>query len=198
MKLLVTTFVLLVICTGSASADSDGYFCSSPAFLAYEFSFSKEPSDQHKLYVIHFGAEPRNEPQWLRIPSFQVHAMKCFSDRVEIVGWERRYVYSVSSNAVTARLEELLLTPGKLPEGFSPAIENLGSFSQVTRGAMPSTYTYPLATNHGKYEIRIVRRETANPCRPFVRTSLVKSGQGNNHAAVLTLYAGTAIVECGE
>lgn len=203
MKLFATLMILIILFAfgiGSAKADSDGYFCFSPAFLAYEFSFSKEPSDQHKLYIIHFGVEPRTEPRWLRIAAFQVHSMKCFSDRVEIIGWEKRYVYSVSPNAVTVVLEETLPTPGKLPEGFVSAEENLGGFSPVTRGAMPSAYTYVLTTNRpdGDYVIRLERIRTGNPCRPLVKANLVKVGQQKKTTIVQKLYAAPVSIECGE
>ena len=199
MKLLAATLVLLALGIGSAEADSDGYFCASSAFLAYEFSYSKDPSDQHKLYVLRFGAEPKGKPQWLKIPGFQVHGMKCSADRVEMVGWDKRYVYSVAGDAVTATLEENLPGPGKIPEGLSDA-DNLGGSSPVTRGEMPTRHTYPLTTNRpdGNYEIRIVRKKTKNPCTALIESSLFKLRPGGKDAKVASLYKATVPIECGE
>jgi len=198
MKCFATVVVLATIGLSSAKADADGYFCSSPAFLAYEFSFSKEPFDQHKLYVIRLGAGPIKEPQWLRIPDFPVHSMKCFSDRVEFLGWEKRYVYSVSGAAVTAIREEKLPAPGKFPEGSSWSGDNLGASSLVVNG--PSTYTYRLTTDSpdGTYEIRLQRRKTKSRCEAFVESNLVKTNRENKTIAVLKLYAGTVELPCGE
>lgn len=200
MKHLVALLVFSAIGISNVNADSDGYFCSSPMFLAYEFSFSKEPTDQHKLYVIHFGAKTINELQLLRIPEFQVHGMRCSSGRVEIIGWEKRYVYSVSPNGVTPLVEEKLPMHGKLPEGLVSNTGNLGGFSPVTRGTMPSTYTYALTADRpdGNYEIRLQRKRTDNPCRPFVESNLVKASHENRVIAIRNLYTGTVPIECGE
>lgn len=199
MRFLTRALVVLALGIGSAKADSDGYFCSSSAFLAYEFSYSKEPSDQHKLYLVRFGAEPKGKPQWLKIPGFQVHGMRCSADRVEMVGWDKRYVYAVTGESVTATLEENLPAPGKFPEGFSEA-DNLGGFSPVTRGEMPASYTYPLTTNRpdGNYEIHIVRKKTKDPCTVLIESSLFKLGPGGKGTKVKSLYKATVPIECGE
>ncbi len=57
VKSLILFCAVFALSFGSAHADSDGYFCSSSKFLAYEFSFSKEPGNQHRLYVVYFGME---------------------------------------------------------------------------------------------------------------------------------------------
>lgn len=200
MKYLITLLVISAIGIANAKADSDGYFCSSPTFLAYEFSFSKEPVDQHRLYVIHFGDATIPETQWLTVPAFQVHSLRCFSDRVEIIGWDKRYIYSVSLNGIKPVGEENLPIPGKLPEGFVTNPGNLGGFSPVTRGTMPSAYTYTLTTGRpdGNYEIRLQRRQTDNPCLPVVESTLIKAADKNRVIATRTLYNGTVPIECGE
>ena len=199
MKVTIPLVAILILISTTAKADSDGYFCSSSKFLAYEFWFSNEPSNQHKLYVYRFGTEPEEEPGWTQIPIFQVYGMKCFDDRVELVGWGKQYVFSVSTNMVKPALEEALESPGKLPGNFSSVSENLAGWSPVTRGTMPREHTYELwpESPEGRFEIQIVRKNVDAPCEYLVESRLVKVGTDSNDKLIQLLYSGRVPTECG-
>ena len=199
MKLTILSLAFFILLSTAAKADSDGYFCSSSKFLAYEFSFSKDPSNKHKLYVYRFGAVPEEKPSWIQIPTFQVHAMQCSDDRVELVGWEKRYVFTVSADMVSFVPEDERQELGKFPRRFSSPTGNLAGWSPVTRGVMPSEYTYELwpESPEGSFEIKIVRKSVEAPCEYLVESRLVKVESGGKNKVIQMLYSGRIPAECG-
>ncbi|MGO9094728.1 MAG: hypothetical protein ACLQGV_05845 [Bryobacteraceae bacterium] len=194
-------FVCAVLAAGSglAYADSDGCFCSSPSFLAYEFSFSKQPANQHKLYVVRFGEVLPASPPSIEIPDFQVHGMTCNDTGVEIFGWDREYLVNVSATAISLVSETRLPAPGKFP-GDHRDPPNLAGWSPVTRGAVPKEYTFKLEARDAvyRYELRIKRLDTKNPCESTVEATLAKVGQHGETRERLLIYKGKAPMECGE
>lgn len=79
--------------TSPARADSDGYYCVGPDYMAYEFSFSRG-SSRHELTIIALSdGLPLGEPTKISLPAFQVHGMRCGVTAVELKG--RRAIHRV-------------------------------------------------------------------------------------------------------
>ena len=194
-------FVCAVLAAGMgpAYADSDGYFCSSPNFLAYEFSFSKEQANQHKLYIVRFGEAFSARPSSIQIPDFQVHGMTCTGTGVELLGWEKKYLVNVSATAISLAGETRLPAPGRFPDDHRNP-PNLAGWSPVTRGAMPKEYTSKLDSHDPayRYELRIKRLDTRNRCESTVETTLAKVGQHGETRERLLIYKNRVSMECGE
>lgn len=89
-----------------ALADSDGYFCVGPGYIAYEKRFSfggplprdwPAPVRPHELEVIRFVPETGiSDPETLQLEEFQVHGMKCESTLVQIASFESVYTVDVA------------------------------------------------------------------------------------------------------
>jgi hypothetical protein len=93
---LATAAILLF--PSLAHADSDGYYCIGPGFVAYEMSFSAGASG-HWLHIVRVSAEKgivRLPP--IALPEFQVHGMTCREHTVDLDGWTMRYGVSLDSN----------------------------------------------------------------------------------------------------
>jgi hypothetical protein len=76
-KVLAVLLISPFVHAAPAWADSDGYYCVGPGYIAYETRFSAPPS-QHLLHVIRFSSRQgisRIAPVVLE--DFQVHAMNC-------------------------------------------------------------------------------------------------------------------------
>jgi hypothetical protein len=198
MKSLILFCAVLTI-GGLAYADSDGYFCSSPKFLAYEFSFSKEPGNQHRLYVVRFGQAFSASTLSIQIPDFQVHGMRCTDTEVELFGWDKKYLFTVSATALISADEVKLPAPGVYPADLRGP-ENLGGESPVARGAMPREFTFKLETLDPvyKYELRIKRLDTKNRWEILVTTNLVKLDEKGEVREVLPIYKNKVPIESGE
>jgi hypothetical protein len=69
-----------------AHADSDGYYCIGPGFVAYELSSSGAASG-HWLHIVRVSASKgivRLPP--IALPEFQVHGMTCRENAVDLDG----------------------------------------------------------------------------------------------------------------
>ena len=89
MRNLVVAATLLsaAIFAAPASADSDGYFCIGPNYIAYQLNNPGIPG-AHKLYVIPFnGGNIKIHRSEATLPDFQVHRLSCESQHIRLVGW---------------------------------------------------------------------------------------------------------------
>jgi hypothetical protein len=98
-----------------AHADSDGYYCTGPGYLAYEMRFSQAPG-KHLLHIVRFS----HDTGIVRLPpvlldDFQVHAMTCGADQNVVDGWAHRYTVSLLPSG-TPRV-----AVGALPAGHPEA-----------------------------------------------------------------------------
>jgi len=76
-------------------ADSDGYFCAGPGYLAYEFSFSKQMP--HTLFVVHFDSQIGIlTPKTVRIDDYQIHGMNCGRGILELRGFDKSHFFNVT------------------------------------------------------------------------------------------------------
>lgn len=82
----------LLLVSRGALADSDGDYCIGKRYLAYQFSFSKAPSDQHILTIVWFKDEDGDiSTTDLRLEDFQVHHIKCLDEAIEILSFDTLY-----------------------------------------------------------------------------------------------------------
>lgn len=94
-----TTFVFACVVlaplffAGQVRADSDGSYCTSRGYLAYELREGLSPEVKgHVVRVLRFAAERGIYTAGeLTLPDFQVHQMYCTEDRVEVWGWNKGF-----------------------------------------------------------------------------------------------------------
>lgn len=106
---LALLFGLYILTPRNALADSDGYYCTTDRYIAYEFSFSKRLSSAHVLTVIFFDdVEGRIEAIDVPLATFQVHGMKCDPDAVELLSFTELYRIDLSNreNAAALKIRE--------------------------------------------------------------------------------------------
>ena len=90
MKTSCAVFGLVVLLGfySLANADTDGYFCIGPDYLAYELV---EPNnlDAHTFFLIPFinGSSSISKYE-IELPTFQVHDMHCDENQVQLFGWD--------------------------------------------------------------------------------------------------------------
>jgi hypothetical protein len=99
MRTLLTAIFLIVLAVLPAYADSDGYYCVGPDYLAVEFRSFSTPSisGPHVLKLLHFDEELG--PRWtgeVVAEDFQTHVLTCGTARIvfEGVGDSRRGLVS--------------------------------------------------------------------------------------------------------
>jgi hypothetical protein len=120
---LATATVLLL--PSLAYADSDGYYCIGPGFVAYEISSSAAASG-HWLHIVRVSAAKgivRLPP--IALPEFQVHGMTCRENGVDLDGWTTRHSVSLDPNG-QATVTSISVEPS--PKGAQQ--QNLGMFAR--------------------------------------------------------------------
>ena len=99
--------VVSLFAASGAVADSDTYYCTSPGYLAYELREWSAPEKRHVLKIVFVGgAEGISEPRTVPLEDFQLHGMKCESDRIEIIGWDRKYTIALPALQITSESKE--------------------------------------------------------------------------------------------
>lgn len=133
-------------------ADSDGYFCTGKGYIAFETSFSW-PENTHRLRVVRFGSDigiVESEP--LVLEDFQTHGMRCEEGRIELLGWEFKYIVDASNLARPKMKKKVKLSkPGGPAPGFTSG--NLGN------SAKPGVVR--LTSNDAQFQFELVIARTA-------------------------------------
>jgi hypothetical protein len=99
MRSLLTALFLIAVAVLPTYADSDGYYCVGPGYLAVEFRSFSTPSinGPHVLKILHFDEElGRRWTGEVVAEDFQTHVLTCGTTRIifEGVGDSRRGLVS--------------------------------------------------------------------------------------------------------
>lgn len=138
-----------LIALDAAHADSDGYYCVGPDYMAYQFNQPGFP-DAHKLFVVPFddGAAKivRHET---RLPDFQVHDMRCADKHIRIVGWDT--LHDVTWNAddpTPLSIDSMKKEPGAPEHDDNAGLRNMiwGGDQRVSLYDPDSQVSYGLET----------------------------------------------------
>lgn len=158
---LALLFGLCALAPRDALADSDGYYCTTDRYIAYEFSFSKRLSSAHVLTVIFFDdAEGRIEAIDVTLAVFQVHGMKCGADAVEILSFKELYEIDLTDrgNLAAAKIREfggnISTDPGVNVDDYRN-LGNLGAWNSATANAPlaePELTVIPLSSTNKTFK----------------------------------------------
>ncbi len=130
-------------------ADSDGYYCVGPDYLAYQLrgGLSTNEVTAHVLRVVRFGKGGIRLLGELTLPDFQPVKFLCEADTVRIGGFIGRpieYVIGVRGDPGPV-VEHVVRDPQQVLQ--RSAMRNLGAWSQSGATALPSSdraYAYQL------------------------------------------------------
>ena len=176
-------------------ADSDGYYCQTAAYLAYELQFTSGPDHQppngHTLLVVRLGDARSPRPIAVRLPEFQVHGMRCTDTAVELAGWDKVYIVDVGQDeqpkvrAILPRSQA-----GGAPAGFVQA--NLAAWAAGVRQGISLTRIRLPASIPGvtqSLEIHYGPHPSGDRCRYQVTTYLRSATSGADPGTILLAAA---------
>jgi hypothetical protein len=115
-----------------ARADSDGYYCAGPGYLAYQFGLAAPPVGQHRLYVVRIGGDSGiAEPDVLELKQFQVHGMRCDARSIELLAFDAVHIVELDAR----RPARYVTKPdprraGTVPPEWVNQSQNLGGWSR--------------------------------------------------------------------
>ena len=200
--LLVSSFVLALTSVGatrSAYADSDGYYCIGPNYLAYQLSLGPEING-HVLYVVSLPDSGLvGRPTEVHLPDFQVHGMRCSASSVQLLGWDSLYTVHLSGARPSVTVEIAPWAqpgaPRQAPADYAQL--NLGAWNRAARAGRPDTIAIGVQATAYRFLLSIDVRPSQRPCAYSVVTRLVQVDATSHVIAALKLFEGQAARECG-
>ena len=160
---------LMLLGCQSAFADSDGYYCIGPDYLAVQTSLQdgfiqNAPPMGSSGHILSIYRPAQSESDVVDIseitlPSFQTHHMNCEPGKVEIYGFEKGYTVDLTSNSV-----EELADPDF---DRSQALNSLRSSTEA--GGQPHAKTLKLDgwSASRAYELHVFGYSVASPSSEF-------------------------------
>jgi len=204
VRAMVTAGVLAALLLGTAGtarADSDGYYCAGPGYLAYELWFSV-PGNRHVLHVIPLGAAYGiGAPDSVVLPIFQVHGMRCKASRVDLLGWDSVYTVDLSQSPLTYTTSVIPWNrTGTSREALAayPSV-NLAEWSRAVHNGRPDTTALAIRDVPERFVLIVdVAVDTTQSCMYDVHTTLVDLAPTPHGIPKRSLFLGKADMECGE
>ena len=148
----------LAFVASGAWADSDGYFCTSTGYVAYELREWSAPEKRHVLKIVRLGhGESVFETHTVPLEDFQLHGLKCAPGSVQLVSWDKTFRVALPASGA-ARIESV--TPhaaGVIPPEVATESFNLARQSRSIPVAS--------AAQDWRYELQIVYRAWKNEHR---------------------------------
>jgi len=199
---LRTATALLAVCFLGvpAYADSDGYYCVGPGYLAYQFGVGAPPQGPHRLHVVRFGARRALEqPAVLDLPQFQVHGMICGERTVRLAAFNAFYTVQLDERKQPQRVDTEPRGKGDpLPMEFGVA-RNLGAWNSAAAKLGTDRVSLGATDDGGRYLLEIsgsaVPRER---CAAAITTRLVRTDRNGREVQHLRIFQGRRPRECGE
>ncbi|NDJ12100.1 MAG: hypothetical protein EBY17_13065 [Acidobacteriia bacterium] len=165
--LRTTAAVALALLTAvPAVADSDGYYCVGPNYLAWQFGMST-PNPPHRLQVMRLGANAKLVPHVLELPPFQVHGIECADAGIRLGSTIAAYSSPLDSER-KPRSFEAVSEPWR-----GKNAERLGGFGFGTPGFAVIRRPLLTDTSGHRYQLVIIPSRTrSDPCDTNVETQL--------------------------
>jgi hypothetical protein len=199
MKIPLLAIAVLIgpLGLGVAYADSDGYYCVGPGYLAYQFGMAPRSSAPHRLHVLGTRAAAGiTEPVVLELPQFQVHGLRCGDGWIEVASFTAIYRVMLDKQQRPGRYEiKQFATGQKLPPEFYPQ-RNLGMLSSA-RG---KTERVSLAVRDGGGQVFLEMSGVDVPsekCRVDLKSRVVETDRNGREVRERVLYQARGSRECG-
>lgn len=190
-RLAIVCFLLLS--ASRALADSDGHFCTSDGYLAYELREWSVPEGKHVLGIIRVGG-PQGiaAPVTVALADFQVHGMKCSPHDIVISSWDSTYSIALSADAPP---EIRAVTPRRSVE----ISRDLPPTDRITGSRRSFVAQIPANQSANTYELQVVHSEDnqTNPgkgglIRHHTTSRVVEKDGTGRKRQERVIYAGTS------
>jgi hypothetical protein len=187
--------------TSVALADSDGYYCVGPDYLAYQFGFAAPPVGPHRLYVIRLGGESDQfDPIALDIPQFQAHGMACDDRSVRMAAYDAIYTIDLDTDR---RPTAYVAEPRPNRNSLLPELRNEGNLGMMsyrmrltTWGAARRDLLLRTASGNEFVLEFVPDPQKTDECQSEITTRLLELDSRGEVVRALAIFRGLVIREC--
>lgn len=197
--LLVGAALLGPVGVGVAYADSDGYYCVGPGYLAYQFGMAPLPVTPHRLHVLSLGTAPGiPEPATLELPQFQVHGLRCGDGWIEVASFTAIYRVTLDDSIRPIRYDVRPFATGqKVPPEFYPQ-RNLGMLSPARAHGKFERVSLGGRDGGGHVFLEMAGYDVPNErCRVELKTRVVETDRNGREIRDRVIYQAREHRECG-
>ena len=202
MAIRVLVAVLVMVCAprfaALAHADSDGYYCVGPNYLAYQFGFAAPSSKPHHLFVVWLG-EPKviGQSAPFELPPFQVHGLVCEKERILVAAFDRLYTITLDHRGQPQTYSETLYEkPGAFLLDVATRQLNLGGWSRPVNSLQRERVPLPGPAGN-EVVLEISPRPGVERCVTLITTRVIAS-DSTGQVGELTIFQGRGYRACGE
>jgi hypothetical protein len=195
--LLFTCLILLN--AGAARADSDGYYCLGPGYVAWQFGMAPPSVRPHRLSIVTYGNGAMSQPATILLPPFQVHGMRCRAGAVDVVSFYSTHTVLLDSAGKPIRVDSTALAaPGRLPPwAIGSQARNLALGSRAARTLNAERYTLQTDPNGNVYVLEIAAAaDSVRECPPTITARIAESDRTGRELRVRILFRGTGMPAC--
>lgn len=179
----------------AARADSDGYYCIGPNYIAYQFGIVGRPPGVHRLFVVRLGGPLGiGAPASLALPHFQVQAMLCTDRGVRMLGNDSIYTVQLDTAKSPARYAAVSVPPGAPPSEFAGQWANLGLSNRAVNELEIDRVLLFTDTSGHTFTLEVSPDSTAaRLCDPDVRARIVEASASGAQVRERVLPRGTVV-----
>ena len=190
----------LLLLAAPTWADSDGYYCIGPDYLAYQFGLAAPPMAPHHLYVVRLGGkDAMSKPATIEMPQFQVQGMHCGGDAVQLEAFDGLYTVHLDPLRRPVRCEFARAEDGR-PRTilWGSHAARLGGFGFSTNGlASERRSPMNLASGH-EFAIEIAPKLLrSKPCQTEITTRLLELDASRKIVRAQVVHKGKGYVNSG-
>lgn len=201
MKIFLLAVAVIVgpLGVGVAYADSDGYYCVGPGYLAYQFGMAPLPIAPHRLHVLSTRAGSGiSEPAMIELPQFQVHGLRCGDGRIEVASFTAVYRVTLDNNTRPISYETNQLAVGqKIRSEFYPQ-RNLGMLSPARARGKVARVNLGERVGGGQLFLEMTGHDVPNEkCRVDLTSRVVETDRNGREVRDRVLYQAREHRECG-
>jgi len=197
---LMLLVALSPIGLATAHADSDGYYCIGRGYFAYQFGMDTRSNPPRVSFVRTNLSGNIPKPMELKLPPFQVHAMRCGEGWVDVAAFTEVYRIILDTNAKPIRYETRPLSGGSKGLSEFPSTPNLATLSRAAGTLKPERVVLG-ETNRGTSHLLIITASILSPaqrCRTSVTTRIVEIDKAGKELRAREIFHGQGTRECGE
>ena len=203
MRFPILAAALLLVVTGSAHADSDGYYCVGPDYLAYQFGLAAPPVRPHRLYVVRVGGDAGiSETVVVELQQFQVHGMRCGASSIELLAFDATHVVDLDGQRRPVKYVAMprpIVAGGPYrptPPDWVGLAHNLGSLSRPVGTLEQERITLARDSRGHEYVLEITPSQVER-CALDIVSRVIQTDASGKVIRSRSIFTGRGYRECG-
>jgi hypothetical protein len=204
--LRIIAMLCAIVCAAArnSAAAGEGFYCTGPDYLAYEFNGDGIRPGLHQLWIVNLaGGAGVSAPASVELDSFQTRGIRCLKDAVELLGPSNVFVVALDGAKQPQTPLARAIVPHEHPAVFEPP-QSLGASAdafvvrdiptRITLDTPATAKRFALEMTGAPHRTRDDR--SATPCMLDAETDLVQLNVAGAADAARTLFKGIVVHQC--